>query len=157
MTPALELNNVWGHCDGSDPHPNDPCKAQNWDKAEKVAKMMISVNIKPAQFVHVVQATTVKQMWENLVSVHEIRGQQTILALQRTLYRTSAQEGEDIVLHLTLMRSLQTELHQMGSVVEDQEFKNIIMTSLPDLWSAWISTYIQQQSEVNSHTILTSI
>ena len=29
MTPMLELNNVWGHCDGSDPHPNDPCKAQN--------------------------------------------------------------------------------------------------------------------------------
>ena len=61
------------------------------------------------------------------------------------------------MLHLTLMCSLQTELHQMGSVVEDQEFKNIVMTSLPDLWSAWISTYIQQQSEVNSHTILTSI
>ena len=157
MTPVLELNDVWGHCDGSDPRPNDPCKAQNWDKVEKVAKTMISMNIKPAQFVHVAQATTVKQMWENLVSVHEIRGQQTILALQCTLYRTSAQEGEDIVLHLTLMRSLQTELHQMGSVVEDQEFKNIVMTSLPDLWSAWISTYIQQQSEVNSHTILTSI
>ena len=133
------------------------CKAQNWDKAEKVAKTMISVNIKPVQFVHVAQATTVKQMWENLTSVHKIQGQQMILALQCTLYCTSVQEGEDIALHLTLMRSLQTELHQMGSVVEDQEFKNIVMTSLPDLWSAWILTYIQQQSEVNSHTILTSI
>ena len=73
MTPMLELNHVWGHCDGSDPCPiNDPCKAQNWDKAEKVAKTMNSVNIKPAQFVHVVQATTVKQIWENLASVHKI-------------------------------------------------------------------------------------
>ena len=25
MTPMLELNDVWGHCDGSDPRPNDPC------------------------------------------------------------------------------------------------------------------------------------
>ena len=72
------------------------------------------MNIEPAQFVHVAQAAMVRQMWENLASVHEIRGQQAIIALRRTWYRTSAQKGGDIALHLPMMRSLQIELHQMG-------------------------------------------
>ena len=36
MVSILELNDARGHCDGSVPHPDDPCKAKEWMKAEKV-------------------------------------------------------------------------------------------------------------------------
>ena len=49
---------------------------------------------------HIAQAAMVHEIWENLTSVHEIRGQQTITAQWRTLYRTSADEGEDIDEHV---------------------------------------------------------
>ncbi|KAI6039575.1 hypothetical protein EDC04DRAFT_2568331, partial [Pisolithus marmoratus] len=69
IMPMLELNKVWAHCDSKRPE---------WDMAEQVARIIISNNLTVSQFVHVLQATTVKQMWENLKSVHESRGQQSI-------------------------------------------------------------------------------
>ena len=113
IMPMLQLNGVWGHCIGTDLRPVDnPCKAGQWDTAEMVAKTMISVNIRPPQFVHIAQATTVHEIWENLTSVHEIRGQQTITAQWCTLYHTTTDEGEDVDEHLLRLWSLQTELHQ---------------------------------------------
>ena len=54
IMPMLQLNGVWGHCIGTDLHPVDnPRKAGQWDTAEMVAKTMISVNIRPPQFVHI--------------------------------------------------------------------------------------------------------
>ena len=128
-----------------------------WDTAEMVAKTMISVNIKPPQFVHIAQATTVQQIWENLTSVHEIQGQQTITAQWRTLYRTTADEGDDIEEHLMRMRSLQTELHQMGIMVGDREFKNLVTTSMPHSWNPWVSTYSQQHADATSQTVINAI
>ena len=73
IMPMLQLNGMWGHCIGTDLRPVDnPRKAGQWDMAEMVVMMMISVNIRLPQFVHIAQAVTVHEIWENLTSVHEI-------------------------------------------------------------------------------------
>ncbi|KIM59148.1 hypothetical protein SCLCIDRAFT_68827, partial [Scleroderma citrinum Foug A] len=54
----------------------------------------------------------------------------SITALRRTLYDTQAREGDDIGVHILRMRSLQANLHQMGSKVNDEEFTNILVLSL---------------------------
>ena len=155
IMPMLQLNGVWGHCIGTDLCPIDnPHKAGQWDMVEMVAKMMISVNIQPLQFVHIAQAIMVHEIWENLMSVHEIRGQQTITAQWHTLYCTTTVEGNDIDEHLLRLRSLQTELHQMGMMVTDREFKNLVTTSMLALWNPWLSTYSQQHADATSQTMI---
>ena len=117
-----------------------------WDRAERVARIIISNNLSVPQFIHVSQAATVRQMWDNLRAVHEVRGQQSINALRRTLYDTKAQEGDDILAHATKMRSLQADLHMMGSKVNDDDFANILAASLPKSWDPFTSSYMGSQS-----------
>ena len=148
MTLMLRVNKVWGHCDGTiiPPEVNEPCAFDKWDTADEVAKLLISGNIKSAQFMHVAQAITAKQMWDNLTSVHEMRGQQSITALRCTLYHTKAVEGDDIVAHMNTMRSYQVTLHQMGLKVNDEDFKSILVSSLPITWDAFTASYLGSQT-----------
>ena len=70
--PMLELNGVWSHCErAGNPPEEGTAERRDWDTAEGVARILISNNLSAAQFVHVSQATSVKQMWENLKAVHE--------------------------------------------------------------------------------------
>jgi len=143
----LKLNQVWMHCEGPEaaPDPNDALRPI-WDTAKDVVCILISNNISALQFVHISQAATVRQMWESLKSVHEHCGQQSITALRRTLYQARAKDGDDIVAHLTKMRSIQAQLHQMGSRVPDGDFTNILMSSLPASWDPFTTSYLGSQT-----------
>jgi len=98
MTLMLRVNKVWGHCDGTivPPEVNEPHAFDKWATTEEVTKLLISGNLKAEQFVHIAQAITAKQMWDNLTSVHKMRGQQSIMVLRCTLYHTNAVEGDNI-------------------------------------------------------------
>ena len=148
ITPMLELNGVWTHCDGAEvaPPPEEIERHKEWDTAEHVARILISNNLSAAQFVHVSEAATVKQVWDNLKAVHEHRGQQSITAIRRTLYQTRAQDGDDIVTHLMNMRTLQVQLHHMGSKVPDVDFTNILVSSLPKSWDPFTTSYLGSQT-----------
>ena len=148
ITPMLELNGVWTHCDGAEvaPPPEEIERRKEWDTAEGVARILISNNLSTAQFVHVSEAATVKQVWDNLKAVHEHCGQQSITAIRRTLYQTCAQDGDDIVAHLMNMRTLQVQLHHMGSKVPDVDFTNILVSSLPKSWDPFTTSYLGSQT-----------
>ncbi|KIM65718.1 hypothetical protein SCLCIDRAFT_112267, partial [Scleroderma citrinum Foug A] len=155
ITPMLELNGVWTHCDGAEvaPPPEEIEWCKEWDTAERVMWILISNNLSAAQFVHVSEAGTVKQMWDNLKAVHEHHGQQSILAIRHTLYQSCTQDGDDIITHLMTLRLLQVQLHYMGSKVPDQDFTNILLSSLPKSWDSFTTSYLGSQMGAN---ILTS-
>ena len=148
--PMLELNGVDSHCEGPGiaPPVTDVDWHAEWDRAERVARIIISNNLSVPQFIHVSQAATVRQMWDNLRAVHEVRGQQSINALRRTLYDTKAQEGDDILAHAMKMCLLQADLHMMGSMVNDNDFANILAASLPKSWDLFTASYMGSQNGV---------
>ena len=148
MTSMLHVNKVWGQCDGTiiPPEMNEPRAFDKWDTADEVAKLLISGNIKSAQCVHVAQAVTAKQMWDNLTSVHEMCGQQSITVLCHTLYHTKVVEGDDIIAHMNTMCSYQVTLHQMSSKVNDEDFKSILVSLLPITWDAFTASYLGSQT-----------
>jgi len=121
-------------------------RATSTDTAEGVARILISNNLSTAQFVHVSQVTSVKQMWENLKAVHEHRRQQSITALRCTLYQMRARDGDDIVAHLTKMRLIQVELYHMGSIIPDRDLMNILVLSLPASWDPFTTSYLGSQT-----------
>ena len=146
--PMLELNRVDSHCEGPGiaPPVTDVDWCAEWDRAERVARIIISNNLLAPQFIHVLQAATIKQMWDNLWAVHEVCRQQSINALRRTLYDTKAQEGDDILAHAMKMHSLQANLHMMGLMVNDNDFVNILAASLPKSWDPFTASYMGSQN-----------
>ncbi|KAG6326205.1 hypothetical protein ID866_12884 [Astraeus odoratus] len=153
IMPLLKLNRVWDHVTGTAQLPdptlpdNDPLK-ENYESTEQIARFIIACNLSSEQFIHVSQPDrqSAHQMWENLWQVHEPHGQQSVTALRRTLYHTRAKEGEDIVTHITKMQQYQVELHQMGSLVSDDDFHSVLITSLLPSWDHFTSAYLGVQS-----------
>jgi hypothetical protein len=81
-------------------------------------------------------------MWTQLCTVKEARGQLGIMSYRRKLYRTIADEGSDIAAHITELRSIQEQLNTMSSLVSDQEFLIALITSLPESWDQFTSSYL---------------
>jgi hypothetical protein len=81
-------------------------------------------------------------MWKQLKLVKEARGKLGILSHRRRLYRTIADESTDIVEHTTEMRRIQEELGMLGSVVTDEDFLMLLISSLPESWDQFTSAYL---------------
>ena len=148
IMPMLELNGVWTHCDRAEeaPPPEEKEQCKEWDTAERVMQILILNNLSVAQFVHVLEVATVKQVWDNLKAVHEHCGQQSITAIRCTLYQTCAQDGDNIVAHLMGMRTLQVQLHHMGLRVPNKDFTNILVSSLLKSWDPFTMSYLGSQT-----------
>ena len=95
-----------------------------------------------AEMIHISGATTAREMWSQLTIVIEFKGRLGILATQRALYRATAEEGFDMVAHIPNLRKLQEELHLMDNKVTDEDFIMILITSLPESWDNYTSSYL---------------
>src|SRR6266508_2798732 len=70
-------------------------------------------------------------MWDQLTMVKESKGQLGVLATRRALYRATAEEGFEMVTHISKLRQLQEELHIMGSLISDEDFVMILVFESP--------------------------
>jgi hypothetical protein len=136
--------------------PTEPTDAektavQKWRSGDAKARTRIELAISDLEMIHISGAQTAKDMWKQLTLVKESKGKLGILATRRALYRTGADEGVGIVEHVSHLRKLQEELHLMGSVVSDEDFTMILLSSLPESWDVYTSAYLGAQS--NSPTI----
>jgi hypothetical protein len=86
-------------------------------------------------------------MWSQLTLVKESRGKLGILATRRALYRSIAEEGFDLVEHISKLRKLQEELHLMGSLILDEDFAMILVSSLPESWDLYTSAYLGSKTD----------
>ncbi|KAG2339641.1 hypothetical protein BDR05DRAFT_848555, partial [Suillus weaverae] len=81
MMGLLKLHGVSVHVDGTTIKP-DPSKADElvlWNKLDQVVQTLIMNSITDEQMVHVTEAATAKQMWTNLMSIHQVQGQQSVV------------------------------------------------------------------------------
>ena len=76
--------------------------------------------------IHISGAVTAWEMWEQLTMVKESRGWLGVLATWHALYRATADEGFEMVDHISNLQKLQEELHIMESPVPDEDFVMIL-------------------------------
>ena len=69
------------------------------------------------------------------------------------MYREMAEEGFDMVEHISKLR----KLHIMSNLVLDEDFVMILITSLPELWDNYTSSYLGSSGnkpELKSHELI---
>src|SRR6267154_2345952 len=144
LVSLLELHDVLEYVEGKvqKPDPNKQDEAAMWKKHDQIAKTLLLINIADAQMVHVSEAKSSKEVWDNLTTIHQSRGQQSITAARRTFYGLQAEEGVNIPEHINEMRKQQSRLHQMGCKIDEEDFKSTLVMSLPGSWDSYTSSYL---------------
>ena len=107
--------------------------------------------------IHLSGANTARDMWNQLTMVKEARGRLGILATHQALYRATAEEGMDMVDHISKLRGLQNELHAMENLVSDEDFLMIIITSLPESWDNYTGSFLgssRNKPTITSHKLI---
>ncbi|KAJ3543106.1 hypothetical protein NMY22_g3260 [Coprinellus aureogranulatus] len=134
----------------SKPSGSDEAK-EAWRAGDAKTRTRIELAVGDSEMIHISGAETAAQMWKQLSQVKESKGKLGVLATRRNLFRAMADEGFDMVEHVSNLRRLQAELHTMGSKVSDEDFFMILITSLPESWDNYTSAYLGANS--NSPTI----
>ncbi|KAJ2915280.1 hypothetical protein MD484_g5123, partial [Candolleomyces efflorescens] len=119
---------------------------QEWEKKELKARTRLELAIGDSEMGHIVGADTAYDIWERLCSVKESKGRLGILSTRRALYRSQAQEGFDMVEHINNLRSLKAELALMSNIVSDEDFVMIVISSLPESWDVFTTSYLGAHS-----------
>lgn len=143
ITTILSLHEVSDHVINNDVASCDPKQATaEWKKKENIAKTLLQINIGDDQMIHIAECEMAKQIWDNLKAIHEIKGQQSIIAMKRTLYKTQITKDAEVPAHMTEMKNIRAKLHAMGCRIPDGEFMNVLLSSLPHSWNGFIATYM---------------
>src|SRR5665213_3494839 len=137
--------------------PDEQKAIDKWKEGDAKARTRLELSISDPELIHISGATTASGMWKQLTQVKESKGKLGVLAIRRSLYRTVADEGVSIADHVAKLRKLQEELHLMGSVVGDEDFAMILLSSLPESWDVYTSAYLGAQSNaptITSHELI---
>jgi hypothetical protein len=146
MTSILKLQKVYELVDGtlSKPDAGSPAaEITAWEDKDLAAQVLIKNNLSDEQMVHVdpETITTAAAMWQSLRAVHETRGHSAITAAKRTFYGTRAADDVNIPEHIATMRTQYNKLSQMGCKIPDEEFKSVLVMSLPPIWDHFVGSY----------------
>ena len=82
----LKIQQVMGYVDGSISCPDHviyPDDADAWNINDMYAQLIISSNVSALQMIHINQAQTAKQMWDNLKTINEMHGHYTAIGIHR--------------------------------------------------------------------------
>jgi gag-polypeptide of LTR copia-type len=143
--------------DKSNPTTEEIDTIKKWRNGDAKARTQIELSIGDSKMIHIIRALTASEMWKQLTLVKESRGKLGVLATQRALYRSIAEEGFDLVTHVSNLRKLQEELHLMSNLVSDEDFAMILVSSLPESWDLYTSAYLGSKTDgkmLTSHELI---
>jgi hypothetical protein len=131
---------------------------KKWKDGDTKARTRIELVISDSEMIHIIGAMSANKMWKQLTLVKESRGKLGVLATRRALYRMITDDGFNLIEHISKLRKLQEELHLMGSLIADEDFTNIQVSSLPESWDLYMSTYLGSKTDgstLTSHKLIT--
>jgi hypothetical protein len=129
------------YADATKPTAEETTALNTWQENDNKARSLLYCNISDGEMMPVLSATTASDIWRKLKAAKEPNTGISKLTARRKLYRTVAEDGMDIAEHIKTMQLIHQELSLMGVEITDQEFLDILMTSLPESWDNFTNTY----------------
>ena len=104
--------------DRDNPTQDEKEASKQWKEGDAKAQTCIELSIGNSEMIHISSTDSTREMWEQLTTVKESKGRLRVLATWQTLYQMMAEEGFDMVEHISKLRKLQEELHLMENKVQ---------------------------------------
>ena len=145
---VFQFGKIRSIVNGTMPRPDEdtsPDDAETWTENDNYAQVIITQNLSKGQMIHVARLQTSADMWLALQAIHETKGHLSAIAAQCALFGTHAEEGDDIVTHLAMLKGRWETLNMIDAedfTITDIQFKGIIATSLPASWDSYTEPFV---------------
>jgi hypothetical protein len=145
MAAVLKRKKAYEVVLGIMPQLSDPSASAIWEEKDAITQELITTAIRDEQVIHVSTCNTAAEMWDALRIIHKPQGQQSIISTKHALYSAQAKKGTDIAAHLNEIKQKCERLTLSGHLIKRDEFKAILVASLPRSWEAWTTSYLGYQ------------
>ena len=117
-----------------------------WTSGEATIRRGLSEALPPALYLVVRKETSVKDVWAAIKHHHQDKAQLIIIELHTRLQNEKCNEKGDIRTHLAKLRQMLEDLALMGEVISDDNFRSIILASLPNSFDPFLTSLTNQLS-----------
>lgn len=128
------------YADGTKKAPADAATKATWLKSDWKALSTIRLQVSDGPLVYISGSKTSAEVWKALKDMYEKKGLIGIVMTWQKFFRAQCKEEEDIEEHIRTLRSYQKELAALDHTVEEENFSITLLTSLSELWNAFISS-----------------
>ncbi len=117
--------------------------ATRWKKGEGIVKQLIAATVPDTVFARIKKGTRAKDVWDSLKKYFEERTKMTVVDLARRFRNKKCGEKENVRTHFEQLANMREQLAAMGKVIDDDDFTDILLASLPP-------TYESTRSAINA-------
>jgi hypothetical protein len=113
---------------------------EEWDQRNAYALGMITLNVKNTIGQGVKTDGTAAEAWKSLTDVQDLATGMGLLAADNHLRTIRHIDGTDLGTHITAMREAWAKTKAQGGKIADEDFRLIVIASMPKEWNIYIST-----------------
>jgi hypothetical protein len=121
---------------------------EKWTAGEATIRKGFAEALPSTLYLVVRKETMTKQVWDAIVKHHQQKAQLIIVELRRKLQNEKCEEKGDVRAHLAKLRQMREDLAMMGEVVTDDNFRSIILSSLPGSFDTFLTSITNQISPI---------
>ena len=145
---ALQLESVDDHIKQLSPPQaykdlgkiNDLEPEARWMKEEHTIKQILSSMLPDTAFLKIKSSADVMSAWTVLKKLYEERSKAHISDLVRQFHNAKCKEDENVRTHFEHLADIQEQLASMGKTVDDKDYTNTLLASLPASYNYAISS-----------------
>ena len=123
-----------------------------WKADEAVVRQLIVASVTDSVFNCIKGSANAKSVWDELKKIFEGRTRSLLIDLGRKLQNTKCGEDDDVRAHFESLANFRKQLAAMGQSISDDQYTNMLMSSLPPSYDANISI-ITTNANMSSATI----
>ena len=98
---------------------------------EGVVKTQVIMSVSDSLALILQKKSTAKELWDALVTEMTKKPRMVITSLQRQLRNIKCSEEDDLQEHLDKAQDLYSSLNEMGALISEEKFMDIILASCP--------------------------
>src|SRR3979490_183300 len=165
----FESKNLLKHVEGTVDRPPDPPtfpkghiltddEEAKVDKAEDrlekylaregLVKTQILISVSESLALMLEKKMNAKEIWDTLVAEMTKKPKMVVISIQRQLRNMKCLEDDDLREHLDKAQDLYSRLNDMGAKVSEEEFLDILLSSLPPSYESLMNTLMTSLEEV---------
>ncbi|VFQ77680.1 unnamed protein product [Cuscuta campestris] len=141
----MQIEALLGECDldmvlEERPDGMDKAAEAIWDSKDKKARGKITLALTRSVAFNIMKETTVRGMLTALSNMYEKPSAGNRVFLMRELFMMRMNEGSPVADHINEVNSILSRLSSVGMKFDDDTQAVILLSSLPDSWSGFVTT-----------------